>query len=470
MRKYRTIISLLVILFLLSGGYFILIKSDSAVKTQKNEEIFDYKDRIQIVNRLLEDIVELRVEYLSEVFVIEKANTDSPSWILRNRDDFVPSDAALQSTVQNFCILKSDRLVDERIEDISKYGFSAAEAAKLTGRFSDGEIVTIEIGDQNSTGDGYYMRLENSPNIYLCNNYAAEKLRLTKILATDLRVFNNETQSLQRMKLERNGALVFTAEKKDESAWELIEPIKFKMRDDAYTQLSAAFLKLNAKAVEALNATDLSTYGLDKPRYKLSAATAYGTQTLLLGSEKEKDTTVYGLIDGTKDVIVLELKDLPFLDKPLKEIIDIFIYIVHIDQVDRITVSFDDQVIDCEVITDTENKENDAFFVNNVDVTALENNSNSYFRMFYQALISVISYDAEPEAIPAGRPEITFLYTLKTEPGRMKIEFIPKDDRLYYACINDVYSGVVVEKRRFDDPGGLRPAYQALKDAMEKGS
>ena len=57
---------------------------------------------------------------------------------------------------------------------------------------------------------------------------------------------------------------------------------------------------------------------------------------------------------------------------------------------------------------------------------------------------------------------------MKKEPKDMMIEFIPRDKYSYHVMRDGEYSGLVVEKKRFDEYDGLRASYKALNDAMSK--
>lgn len=76
--------------------------------------------------------------------------------------------------------------------------------------------------------------------------------------------------------------------------------------------------------------------------------------------------------------------------------------------------------------------------------------------------------EVEPGAKPEGKPEVIITYYLKKAPGTMKVEYIPKDANNYYVVKNGKYSGIVVAKKKFDEPDGLRDTYKKLVQAMSK--
>jgi hypothetical protein len=102
-------------------------------------------------------------------------------------------------------------------------------------------------------------------------------------------------------------------------------------------------------------------------------------------------------------VFSVSLGTFNFLDKPLKEIIEVFAYIVNIDDVNKIKVEMDGYTVDCELQTDKEDRDNDKFFVNGKDVSDLKDDKGSViFRKYYSALIGVKLSELKVEAQPSG--------------------------------------------------------------------
>ncbi|MCL2163156.1 MAG: hypothetical protein FWH55_01925 [Oscillospiraceae bacterium] len=174
---------------------------------------------------------------------------------------------------------------------------------------------------------------------------------------------------------------------------------------------------------------------------------------------------------------MLNVSNLGFLDKPLKEFLDVFVFMENINQVSSITIEIDDDVLFCEIFTDDEDKNNDVFIVNGVDVSNImdDKNRTQVFRYFYQALIGLTLYDLDLEQpTEFAEPDVVITYRFKDDardgavyPSEMKIELIPKDDRMYYAVRNGEYEGILVEIRSLDKADGLRDSFNKLRGAMD---
>jgi len=466
------------------GGYYFFTEIWPQINPadEVEDETPAAPEYVKLIDRSTEDLLELTVSYMSEEFVAVKekvmekpegSNTEREvtRWKLTNRNDFRVDASKLSTAASNFCVITSSKVVEEYASDLSQYGFGSPNAARATGRFADGSVVTLEIGDKNPTNDAYYIRKEGDSAVYLGSTYSSEKIMIKKSEIADLTLFALEETDLSRIEMTRAGAPLFAAFNKGDYLWDLEYPVIAPLNATAQGMIMESIRDVSAVEFVEIGATDLSPYGLDKPRYTLKFEVADSGEIveLIIGAEKAVRSTVYAMLGDSYDVFVLSLSDLGYLDKPMKEFIDVFAYIVNINDVAHIRADFDGRSVNIDIFADISSDEEDMFIVDGVDVTDLTNEKDrSIFRLFYQALIGVTIYDIEPDSAPSGAPEITFLYELETEPYTMLVEFVPKDERLYYVFRNGVYAGIIVEKRIFDKPDeGLRPMYATLKAAMD---
>ena len=504
MRRYRSALILLLILAVMSGGYYFYNYIWPTLNAGAVEEedptasaASAASTSINIVDRKSDELAELTVRYLSEEYVLHKDKVMEKSagssterevtrWSLTNRNDFPVDSSKLSTAATNFCIITSSKIVEEYASDLSQYGFGSPGAATAVGTFEDGTEVSIEIGDKNPTNDAYYVRRDGGNTVYLGSTYSSEKIMIQKSEIAYLSLFDIEEPDVARFEMTRGGAPLFNAYNRGDYVWELESPVIAPLNGTAQGMILESLRGVSAMEYVAIGAgpEELAQYGLDSPKYTILIELSEGSEVsvgtgdgvgsveLLIGSEKAVRSSVYAMMGGTNDVFVLSLANFGYLDKPIKEFVDAFAYIVNINQVDHIRADFDGQSIMIDIFAEMGSTEDDQFFIDGMDVTDLTNEKDrSLFRLFYQALIGVTIYDLETDATPEGEAEITFLYELKEEPHTMLVEFVPKDERLYYVFRNDVYAGIIVEKRLFDKPEeGLRPMYAQIKEAMEAAS
>ena len=486
MRRYRSALILLLILAVMIGGYFFYTdvwpRINPAGDGEEDNPAAGTNEYVKLVDRSTDELQELTVKYLSEEYVALKEKTMEKSdsgterevthWKLTNRSDFPVDSSKLSTAASNFCVITTSKVVEENASDLAQYGFGAPTSALITGRFTDGTQLTLEIGNKNPTNDAYYIRKEGDAAVYLGSSYSSEKIMIKKSDIADLALFALEEPDISRIKMTRAGAPLFDARNDGEYQWELESPVIAPFNSTAQGQIIEAVKEVSASEYAEIGAKDLTPYGLDKPRYTLTFERSDGGEPveLIFGDEKATRSTVYAMLGGTADVFVLNITNFSWLDKPMKEFVDAFAYIVNINDVAHIQADFDGRTVMIDIDSDVSNDVEDVFIVDGVDVSNLNNEKDrSIFRLFYQALIGITIYDIEPDSKPAkDGVEISFLYELEVEPHEMLVEFVPKDERLYYVFRNGVYAGITVEKRLFDKAEeGLRPMYGTMRAAMD---
>ena len=210
--------------------------------------------------------------------------------------------------------------------------------------------------------------------------------------------------------------------------------------------------------------------------------------TLLIGDVKENNAESYGMFEGTNEVFTINPGTLGFLDTPALEMMDGFIYAPYIYTVTDLDFNIDGRTIKIkieEVKDETQTQETDKsdesdtsgeseegeneeekkykHYIDGIDVEAKKGEEGiSKLRNFYSTIIGITASEIEPDATPSGEAEISIVYHLNTEPGKVTVEFIPRDERTYYAVKNGKYTGIVVRKDAFDAEDGPRKTYEEL--------
>ena len=488
MKRYRSALILLLILAVMSGGYYFYTyvwPQMNADEPGAEATTTSSSSSISLVDRPSDELEALTVRYLAEEYVAVKEkvmekNEDSGTerevtrWRLDNRNDFPVDSSKLSTAATNFCVITSSKVVEDNAADLTQYGFGSSGAATAIGKFTDGAEITLEIGDKNPTNDAYYIRVNGGNTVYLGSTYSSEKIMIKKSDIADLTLFSLTEPDIARIEMSRGGAPLFSVNNKGSYTWELDSPVIAPFNSTAQGMIIESVADVSATEYAELGAADLAVYGLDKPRYILRFELTEGKDAieLIIGNEKSTRSTVYAMLGDTGDVFVMSITNFGYLDKPMKEFVDAFAYIVNINDVDHIQADFDGQTVQIDIFADMDSDEEDVFIVDGIDVSALTNDKDrSLFRLFYQGLIGVTIYDIDLVEPPKGEAEITFLYEMDKDPFTMLVEFVPKDERLYYVFRNGAYAGITVEKRIFDKADeGLRSVYAALKDAMETAS
>ena len=462
MKLYRNAIILVVIVALLGGAYFLISKNKAADNSTEGPAT----ETIKLTEYTSDQIESLTLQNPDGTFVIVKKDTD---WVLSSPTDINADSSVLSGIVINAASVIADKLVEENAQDLSIYGLDKPVLVKMKVR--DGNETTLEIGSMTPTKGGYYTRISGENKVYVVGSYTAEKLITGRNGLRVKTLFNITSDLINRLNMERKDQNVFSANMDSENNWTMTQPIKGSVNASALSPMLEALA--NAAVTEFVEdkPSDLSKYGLDAPSYAFDfSTTTAGAFKLLLGDEKTKGSEIYGKLDGKDEVFAIDSSAFTFLDKPLKEIVDVFAYIVNIDQVTKIDLTMDGKTthMTLDVYKDAEGKsdsDKDKFTVDGKDASGKDENDDQPFRKFYQSLIGISLDEIDVAGVPSGTPEVSISYTLKS--GTMKVEYISKDANYYYVVRNGEYAGILVKKNKMDyGVLGMKDAYKTMMDFL----
>lgn len=464
MKLYRNAIILVVIVALLVGVYFAVDRFKAADNPAGDEP----EEIIKLTDYTSDEVISLTLENPDGTFVIVKKDD---SWILSSPANIKYDSTILSSTVINACSVTADKLVEENAQDLSVYELDKAVTVRL--KTKDGNETVLKVGGMTPTGSGYYASLEGSGDVYVISSYTGVYLIKDRNGLRSKSLFDFASDEITTLAMERKGSNVFASVKEEGSNfnWTMTEPIKGSVNASALSPMLETLAKTNIVEFIEDKPTDLAQYGLKDPAYAFDFTTREsGSYRLMLGDERTKDFEIYAMLDGGDEVFTIDSSDFTFLDKPLKEIVDVFAYIVSISEVQKISLTMDGRTTNMvlDVYEDADGNsdaDKDKFYVDGVDASGRDENDDQPFRKFYQALIGISVDSVEISGKPVNDAEITIEYTLKD--GSMKVEYVPKDENFYYVVKNGQYAGVTVKKSKKDfGVAGMREAYKTMMDFL----
>ncbi len=458
MKLYRNIIILVAVLIVLAGAYVIIDR------TTKPETVESESKQIELLKFDSEKVAELTVENTDGKFVFKKDGTE---WDMISGGNFEIDATNVNAIIANAADLKAYKLIEENAASLEKYGLD--NPYKVTVKMSDGTDMVLEIGDLTPTKEAYYIKKGDSKSVYVVYAFTGDLLVATKAELREKYIFDVNSADLINFVLDRNGKRVFSADKSQDSGWVLNEPIKGKANLVRVSTIFESFIRAAITEYIEDNAQDLAKYGLDNPAYVIEAATEKQKIKLFLGKETETKYAYYGRIDGSNEVFSIDSSALSFVDiKPI-EVCENLVYTPSIYDVSEVVVNIDGNTRTLKVESDSAKPEEDKFNIDGIDVMEKGDEAITAFRNYYRSLIGIIYEDIEMlDQKPTGTPEITITYNLEKAPGKMVVEFIPKDERSYYALRNGEYDGMVVKKKIFDESDGPRKNYEKLMELLKK--
>lgn len=460
MKLYRNAIILVVVLAFLIGAT-VLISKTKGSDTSKPQTSTKTINVMRVDSGKVNEII---IKNKEDQLLFGKDKND---WILKSPKGVKTVKGQIASFVTGITGLTADSVIGEKVSDLTQYGLDHP-TAEIVLKTSDSKIQTLELGGKTFTKEDYYVLDKEKNTVYTINTQTGDRFLNARNEIRDKALFTSKTEDIKGLSMERDGKLVFMAKIAADKSWNLVAPFEANANMEGLNPMIDAISKMTVSNFIEDNAPNLDKYGLQNPAYTFEIQVSSGKSKIMLGSKKVDGTQMYAKMDNSKDVFTIDSSSLDFLDKPFREMISSFVYLAKIEDVSQIAVTMDGQTTVSTIQANKDKKGEYKYTVNGKGADIKDAKGEKLFDSYYQALIGITFDDLDTGNVPAGKPEITFTYTLNKAPGTMKVEFIPKDNNDYYVVKNGKYSHLIVQKNQFNKSEGVRDTYKKLMDALNK--
>lgn len=479
-----TLISLLLALVVLVGFYFWYTNKDNS---SSKEETADTTNTTTIAKLNIKKVSSLHLinRKADMTFVLE-----NKKWVLED-DTSRPIDQDNVNIMLNALKeISTDSIVTDKPEDLSEYGLSEP-SIKIVAEQTDGKTLTLHIGDEVSTGDGYYAIANGKSKVFILgSNYSTDfdysETDMTKVEAapsitatdiTHIAVDNPgsskdfELLSQKGNKLDLSGNNMFS--------WIILKPYPEGYTADStnVSKLLSNYTDFNFTSCAEYNCKDWDKYGLKKP--EASVYVAYNeTSTKKLDQPekdpstgkkvKEKTITVskdikvfvgdkaesgdyYVRMDGSNSVYTMTAQVVEkMLTVDTFSLVNKFIAIPYIDLVDSMDITINGVPYTMKITREnTKNAKGktvtkSTYYYNGKKV------SEKRFKGVYQVVVAA-EYDAQIKQKVNTKvidPFMTINFKL-TNGNTINTSYLPYDDSFYIVQYNDNIR-FFADKRRID--------------------
>jgi hypothetical protein len=399
--------------------------------------------------------------------------------------------------------ISAERLVAEAPDNLSDYGL-AQPVSFLQATLADGSTVTLQVGNEVSTKDGYYALVNEDKKVYLLgSNYISGLQYNNSDMNAEEAAPKIEAASINHIIIDKRDGddfeLLYDAEGKHKDSsgsklntWYILKPYKegYTADETAVSTLQANYTTFDYITCVEYNAQDISKYGLDNPVASIYLGyTENRTETLdkpetdpktgkkitektyqdpkeyklYLGNKDDKGN-YYVKVEGSKAVYTM---DAVALDKMLT--VDVFSLInnlvnyPNIDTVDQIDLNVNGTI---DTITFKRSITKDKDGKEEIKSTYLFNGKEveeDTFKDFYKVLIGA-AFDAEikDEVNTQGvKPVLSVTYHLlsgmtgytnqsKSNLATVSASYLPYDDSFYIVNTNGE-TRFFADKRKIDN-------------------
>ena len=191
---------------------------------------------------------------------------------------------------------------------------------------------------------------------------------------------------------------------------------------------------------------DLAAYGLDRPWGELLVRDKAGTLHLLFGADRGSDKVCFQ-VAGERAVYAVDKYKLDFLNTKAFDLIDRFVFIPNIDDVDRLDVTADGATHTFTLARVTK-KAAEAGAEDEVLTTYTGDGrelNEDWFKKFYQSVIA-LSVEGEASRTVSNAPVITIRFRLNKGEKRDVTVGLAPYDKVFYASFVDGVGGFALTR------------------------
>ncbi len=428
-RRLLTLVIVLVVLAGLVGAYFVVTRAKPVKAAAAQPELLK-ADKDKLVKIVLSDRTE-------GPLTLEKKGK---AWAVGVPGQYALDQSSLDDLALTFTSLTAERVIDENPTDLKQFGLDPPRAQGVA-MFSDGTTKTLLLGDKSPTGNTYYLQVKGDPKVYTVWQSTGDQMHWTLADLRDKKItpeINYDQITSFRMSTA-GGTEIALQQKTDQQMktfqlgfgkYLMTRPYATPRGVDGEKgdQLIKGPQQIQISSFVNDAPSDLSKYGLARPRAQVVVSDKSNTIDFLIGSEDGKDKT-YFMIRGRPSVYATDTSSLGFLKTTAWDIVDKFVFIPNIDDVDKIEIArggITHTLAIARVTKKAEKKgEQDTVQATyTVDGKQVEEDS---FKAFYQQLIGM-QIEGEAKRKVPEIPDVTVRFFLNKGPaGAATITYAPYD-------------------------------------------
>jgi hypothetical protein len=396
------------------------------------------------------------------------------TWALEPASPVKLDSSTVDDLVYSFTALFAERTIEGAPSDLGQYGLMPPRAV-ARAELADGTVKTLRLGDETPTGNTYYLQVEGDPAVYSVwmnhgqhFHWKAVDLR-SKALLTSI---NKDEISYYKARLRSGGTIEVIEKTPDETKqfqmgfgkYLMIKPYPAPRgvdgeKFDPFLQAPSA-IDLAEFVDDA--PTSLAAYGLEAPWGEILVRDKAGTLHLLFGADRGSDRVCFKEAGG-RAVYAVDKYKLDFLNTKPFDLVDKFVFIPNIDDLDRLEVTAGGAThvftlarvtkkateagAEDEVVTTYtgDGKDLAERYATGRTPDEAKEAAESAFKKFYQSVIA-LSIEGEAPRPVANAPVIRIRYLLNKGAKRDVTVGLAPYDKIFYASFVDGVGGFALTK------------------------
>ena len=260
-KKGKGLLFAVLILIVLLVLYFVIdLQQKKADQEAETEETEESSLPVSVTN---DEIAKVTVKN-GDVTMTYTKNDDT--WTYEEDSDFPLDESAVDTKMSKLTSLTVDRVL-ESPEDLSEYGLVEPKQ-EVTVLKTDGTAFTLYIGNQNSSNNDFYVKVDDGTDVYTMPASSVNVFDMQPYDVAKADTFPTlESTNIRNIKVEKEDGTVEFSSDENGTSWTVKDQDgnEEEAGTTAASDLTTAVSSLSYKDFVDYKGDDLARYGLDKP-------------------------------------------------------------------------------------------------------------------------------------------------------------------------------------------------------------
>lgn len=441
MKKINNLLILAISIVILLSFYFILKSrpNDTIEKSQGSTK------SITLLELEPEQITKMTLKSENNLIRFEKQKNQ---WVANFNFPLIQSE--IDDLANTFKSLNAELIIEEEPADLEQYGLKQPSVIIEVATENENESKIMYLGELTPSGNDYYLKLETDPAVYTIPRYIGAKFKMSPAGFRDHNLTEVNFEKINYLKFSwlDKPILEIKLDTSDSKLnqfgigiWRMVKPYhdEVPVTTDKFQQRILNTLSSITKAEKFIddNPSDLARYGLDKPQGELLIKDEDSVFHLLIGKPMDEDF-IFCKKSGLNSIFTVRKSNLKIINIKPFELIEKFVFIPYIEDVDQITLSglgFNHSfTIDHQKKADSKDDSETPDNIYKINGKQIE---ERLFKSIYQNFIGLLIESECPSQLKNKVPVLHLTYHLnKGSKRQMDIKFIPYNFDFYAVSRN----------------------------------
>ncbi len=223
-------------------------------------------------------------------------------WQITSPQQLRADDSAVSGMISSLSSLSSDRLVEDKADNLGQFGLSSPSLeVDVTAKNDTHKLL---IGDETPTSNGAYAKVENDPRVFTISSYTKSTIDKSVNDLRDKRLVTAEPDKVSRVDLNANGQQLEFGRNKDQ--WQILKPKPLRADSFAVDELVRKLTDAKMDLTSDDQRKAASAFASGKSVATATLTTDSGNQQLQVRKNKDdyyaKSSLVAGVYKVSSDV------------------------------------------------------------------------------------------------------------------------------------------------------------------------